>query len=131
MRLQIESRVLGDIARNHVIPTAIRYQNALIKNVQGIKDIFGASYKKTAKEQMKMIEMISKHINAIMESIDAMINERKKANVLDDIEKKAEAYCQKIKPYFEKIRYHSDKLELMIDDELWPLSKYREMLFTR
>ncbi len=131
LRLQIEARVLGDIARNHVVPTAVRYQNTLIENVQGIKDIFGASYKETAKEQMKLIQSISNHINEIIAMIDAMVEARKKANKIKDIEKKADAYCQKVKPYFDKIRYHCDKLELKIDDELWPLSKYREMLFTK
>jgi len=131
MHIQIESRVLGDIARNHVVPTAVRYQNTLIENVQGIKDIFGASYKETAKEQMNLIKTISSHINEVIHLIDAMVNQRKEANTIKSIEEKASVYCNKVKPYFEKIRYHSDKLELMIDDELWPLSKYREMLFTR
>ncbi len=114
-----------------MVPTAVRYQNTLIENVQGIKDIFGTSYKETAKEQMKLIQSISIHINEIIAMIDAMVEERKKANKIKNIEKKADAYCQKIKPYFDKIRYHCDKLELKIDDELWPLSKYREMLFTK
>ncbi len=131
LRLQIEARVLGDIARNHVVPTAVRYQNTLIENVQGIKDIFGTSYKETAKEQMKLIQSISNHINEIIAMIDDMVEARKKANKIKNIEKKADAYCKKIKPYFDKIRYHCDKLELKIDDELWPLSKYREMLFTK
>ena len=131
LRLQIEARVLGDIARNHVVPTAVRYQNTLIENVQGIKDIFGTSYKETAKEQMKLIQSISNHINEIIAMIDDMVEARKKANKIKNIEKKADAYCKKIQPYFDKIRYHCDKLELKIDDELWPLSKYREMLFTK
>lgn len=131
MHIQIESRVLGDIARNHVIPTAVKYQNTLIENVQGIKEIFGSSYKETAQEQMNLIKNLSSHINAIILLIDSMINERKKANAVKDVAKKANLYCNEVKPYFDKIRYHSDKLELMIDDELWPLSKYREMLFTR
>jgi len=130
-RVQIESRVLGDIARNHVVPTAVRYQNTLIKNVQGIKDIFGDSYKKIAKEQMQLIKSISNHISEIISLIDAMVNERRVANKIANVDKMADAYCNKVKPYFDDIRYHSDKLELMIDDELWPLSKYREMLFTR
>ncbi|MEN8193141.1 MAG: glutamine synthetase III [Bacteroidota bacterium] len=131
LRIQIESRVLGDIARNHVVPTAVKYQNTLIENVKGIKDIFGTSYKETAKEQMNLIKSISKRINEIISLVDKMIDERRSANKITDIEKKADAYCNKVRPYFEEIRYHSDKLELMIDDELWPLSKYREMLFTR
>jgi len=131
MHIQIEARVLGDIARNHVIPTAIKYQNILIENVQGIKDIYGKDFKKLAKEQMNLIESISNHIENINGGITDMINARKKANKIEDSEKRAIAYCDKIRPYFEEIRYHCDKLELLVDDEIWPLTKYRELLFTR
>ncbi len=131
LRIQIEGRVLGDIARNHVIPTAIRYQNILIENVQGIKDIYGKDFKKLAGEQMALIEQISEHIAKINKGITDMINERKKANTITDVEKRAAAYCDKVKPYFEEIRYHCDKLELLVDDEIWPLTKYRELLFTK
>jgi glutamine synthetase len=131
MRIQIESRVLGDIAGNHVIPTAVRYQNMLIENVSGLKNIFGKDFEKHAGEQMKLIQKISQHIEAIHAKVDGMISARKKANNIDDAVKKAEAYCNKVKPFFDEIRYHCDKLELMIDDELWPLTKYRELLFTR
>jgi len=128
MRIQIEGRVLGDIARNHVIPTAIKYQNILIKNVQGLKDIYGSDFKRLSVEQLKLIEKISEHIEKINMDITNMIEERKKANKIHSTEKCAEAYCNKVKPYFDQIRYHCDKLELLVDDELWPLSKYREML---
>jgi glutamine synthetase len=131
LRIQIESRVLGDIARNHVIPTAVRYQNTLIENVQGLKDVFGKDFKKLASEQMDLIEAISNHIAEINSKISEMINERKKANTLDNAQLKADAYCENIKPYFDEIRYHCDKLELLVDDSLWPLTKYRELLFTR
>ena len=131
MRIQIEGRILGDIARNHVIPTAIRYQNILIENVRGLKEIFAADFKNHSKEQLKIIKEISEHIEHIHFDINAMIEERKKANIIEDSEKRAFAYCEKVKPYFETIRYHCDKLELEVDDELWPLTKYREMLFTR
>jgi len=131
MRVQIDSRALGDIARNHVVPTAVKYQNVLIKNVTGLKDIYGKDFKNYAKEQLGLIGEISKHIEAINSGVTKMINERKKANVVEDIEKKASLYCDKVKPFFDDIRYHCDKLELLIDDELWPLTKYREMLFTR
>ena len=131
MRIQIEGRVLGDIARNHVIPTAIKYQNILIENVQGLKDIYGKDFKKLSKEQMQLIEQISEHIANINIGITDMINERKKANKIDSIEERAFSYCNKVKPYFDKIRYHCDKLELLVDDELWPLTKYRELLFTK
>ncbi|MBT8277600.1 MAG: glutamine synthetase III [Bacteroidia bacterium] len=131
MHIQIESRVLGDIARNHIVPTAVNYQNVLIANVKGLKDIYGAGFKKYAKQQLELIQEISSRIEAINSGVTAMINERKKANILKDSEKKAAAYCNKIKPFFDEIRYHCDKLELLVDDELWPLTKYRELLFTR
>lgn len=131
MRIQIEGRLLGDIARNHVIPTAVRYQNILIENVQGLKDIYGTGFKKVAAEQMSLIEQISRHIALINKGITDMIEARKKANALDDAEACAYAYCNEVKPLFDVIRYHCDKLELLVDDELWPLVKYRELLFTR
>src|SRR5690554_5733315 len=130
-RIQIEGRVLGDIARNHVIPTAIKYQNLLVNNVRGLKEIYGAGFKKIAHQQLEIIEMISKHIEEVNKGVTEMIEERKKANNLGDSEKKAHAYCENVKPYFDIIRYHCDKLELLVDDELWPLTKYRELLFTK
>lgn len=130
-RIQIEGRILGDIARNHVIPTGIRYQNLLIKNVKGLKEIYGSQFKNYANEQMELIEQISEHIAKINSGITDMINARKKANKITDPEKLAFAYCDDVKPYFEVIRYHCDKLELLVDDEIWPLTKYRELLFTK
>jgi glutamine synthetase len=130
MHIQIEGRVLGDIANNHVVPTAVQYQNTLIKNVKGLKEIFGPNFKKIAAEQIDLIEKISGHIAGISSKVELMINERKKANKLEG-QKAADAYCNKVKPYFDEIRYHCDKLELMVDDELWPLTKYRELIFTR
>ena len=131
LRIQIEGRVLGDIALNHVIPTAVNYQNTLIKNVTGLKEVFGKEFESIAKDQLDLIRKISDHISSITVKTNEMIEERKKANVLDDPQEKAFSYCEKVKPYFDQIRYHCDKLELMIDDELWPLVKYRELLFTR
>jgi len=130
LRIQIEGRVLGDISRNHVIPTAIRYQNTLIENVSGLKEIFGKDFEKYASEQIDLIKNISEHIAGINSKVNAMTEERKKANKLEG-QKAAEAYCDKVKPYFEEIRYHCDKLELLVDDNIWPLVKYRELLFTR
>ncbi|ADX67923.1 MULTISPECIES: glutamine synthetase III [Weeksella] len=130
-KIQIEGRVLGDIARNHVIPTALRYQNLLIENVKGLKEIFGEEFQEIAKEQIIILKKISGHISAINENVHLMINERKKANALEDLEAAAYAYCNVVKPYFDIIRHHSDKLELMVDNELWTLTKYRELLFTR
>jgi len=131
LRVQIEGRVLGDIARNHVVPTVVKYQNVLIENVKGLKDIYGENFKTFAKEQLNLIEEISSHMEAINSNVTKMTNERKKANAIEDIEKKAVAYCNKVKPLFDDIRYHCDKLELLVDDELWPLTKYRELLFTK
>ncbi|MGB3606550.1 glutamine synthetase III [Psychroserpens sp.] len=131
MRIQIEGRVLGDIARNHVVPTAVRYQNILIENVKGLKEIYGDGFKKLAKEQLNLIEQISGHIEGINSNVTKMTEERKTANALNELEKKAQAYCNNVKPLFDEIRYHCDKLELLVDDELWPLTKYRELLFTK
>lgn len=129
-RLQIESRVLGDIARNHIIPTAIIYQNTLLENTKNLKEIFGEEYKNIAKEQIELIMIISNHITEINSLSVKMIDERKKANKHAAL-KSAEMYCNNVKPFFEQIRYHCDKLETMVDDNLWPLTKYRELLFTR
>lgn len=130
-KIQIESRVLGDIALNHIIPIAIKYQNLLTTNVKDMKDIFGKDFEAVASEQINLIKKISTHISGISTQVEAMLNERKKANQIEHIEDKAKAYCNKIKPFLEEIREHCDKLEMMVDDELWPLSKYREMLFTK
>ncbi len=129
-RIQIESRVLGDISRNHVIPTAIQYQNTLIENVKGLKEIFTNDFEQYATEQLDLIKRISNHISEINSKIEKMTNERKSANKLNG-QKNADAYCYKVKPFFEEIRYHVDKLELLVDDNLWPLTKYRELLFAK
>ncbi len=132
LKLQIESRTLGDIAQNHVIPAGIKYQNILIENVKGFYDVFGKSTAaKMAETQVQMLEELAGHINGIREKSQKMLDERKKANKIEGSEKKALAYCDKVKPYFDEVKYHSDKLELLIDDEMWPLPKLRELLFTR
>ncbi|MFH4967556.1 glutamine synthetase III [Gaetbulibacter sp. M240] len=131
MHIQIEGRVLGDIARNHIVPTAVKYQNVLIENVKGLKTIFEGNFKNIASEQIGLIESISKHIEGINTNVTKMIAARKKANSIENPEEKALAYCHKVKPLFDDIRYHCDKLELLVDDEIWPLTKYRELLFTR
>ena len=130
-KIQIEGRVLGDISKNHVIPTAIRYQNTLIENVKGLKDIFGDEFQKIGKEQIGLIREISGHIEGINSKVEQMTEARKKANALSDAQKMAEEYCNTVKPYFEIIRDHCDKLELLVDDEIWTLTKYRELLFTK
>ena len=127
-RVQIESRVLGDMARNHIIPTAVRYQNVLITNVRGLKEIYGKDYTAFAKAQTEILKSISHHIAHIDADITAMIGIRKKANSKDLIPK-AKSYCNEVLPYLHLIREHCDKLELLCDDELWTLPKYRELLF--
>ncbi len=129
LALQIEGRTLGDLARNHIIPTAINYLNTLIENVRGLKEIYGDEFKDKAKEQMLLIERISSHIAEINSGVNDMIEKRKNANLISDDLKKALAYCYDVKPCFETIRYHCDKLELLVDNSLWPLAKYRELLF--
>ena len=132
MKLQIESRVLGDMVRNHIIPAAIKYQNQLLENVVGLKEVLGAANgKKAAKTQLDYINRISNHVNEMNDLIFKMTEERKKANVIEDSRKKAFAYCDQVKPYFDLIKYQSDKLELTIDDQAWPFPKLREILFTR
>jgi glutamine synthetase len=95
-------------------------------------DVMGEKEAKSlCKTQIELIKEISKHLNALKDFTDKMLVERKSANKIEDMEKKALAYCDKVKPYFDEIRYHADKLELLVDDELWPLPKMRELLFTR
>ncbi|NOX85475.1 MAG: glutamine synthetase type III [Chlorobi bacterium] len=131
-KVQIESRVLGDLALNHILPTAIQYQNRLIKNAQGLKEVLDSkSFVKLSRGQLNSIKEISDHISAIKEGIAQMTEARKKANTIEDISKRAFAYKDTVLPYFEQIRKHVDKLEVLVDDEIWPLPKYRELLFMR
>jgi len=128
-KVQIEARLLGYLATNHVLPAAINYQNTMIQNVRGLKDL--GLDKKSYKAQLNMVEVISNHIQHINDNVEAMIEARKKANDTEDMHKRAHMYCHEVKPFFDKIRYHADKLELVVDDKLWPLPKYRELLFLR
>ena len=131
-KIQIEARVLGDLAINHIVPTAVTYMTTLIDNVKGLRDIFSETeFERLAGARKEMIVSISDHISNIKRLVNEMIEARKKANVIEDSYKKALAYENKVKPYLDEIRYHIDKLELMVDNEIWPLPKYREMLFTR
>ncbi|MDO9581238.1 MAG: glutamine synthetase III [Bacteroidales bacterium] len=131
-KVQIEARVLGDLAINHIVPTAIRYMTSLIENVKGLKEIFNdIEFEKLAGARKEVIVTISDHISMIKILVKDMVEERKKANVIEDTYKMALAYESKVKPYLEEIRIHIDKLELIIDNEIWPLPKYRELLFTR
>jgi len=131
-KTQIEARVLGDIANNHIIPVAFRYQSMLLENIKLIKDTFSAEESdKLSKVQKETIAAISNHISAIKRQTDEMIEARKTANNMEDIVEKAKSYSEQVKPYLDSIREHIDELELIVDDELWPLPKYRELLFVR
>lgn len=130
-QLQIEGRVYNELVYSYVIPAAITYQNNLIKNVMGLKDIYGAAHKKLTDGQLAIIEQIAEHIADLKKQTDMMTDARRSANKLKDINKKAYAYCDNVKPYFDKIRTHCDKLESVMDNNLWPLTKYRELLFQK
>ncbi|MBK9290579.1 MAG: glutamine synthetase III [Bacteroidetes bacterium] len=131
-KIQIESRLVGDLSVNHIIPTAIKYQNTLIENAKGLKEVLDQkTFVKLSRNQLQNIKEISEHISEIRQFVEEMTEERRKANRMESIEEKADAYCHKVKPYFDKIRYHVDKLEMLVDDQLWPLPKYRELLFIK
>jgi glutamine synthetase len=128
-KLQIEARVMGELVMNIIIPSAITYQTKLIENVKGLKDIGLAA--STYEAQLDIINKISEHINFIKSNVEQMVNERKKANAIDDIRQRAIDYDEKVKSFFQPIRYHVDKLEQLVDDTLWPLPKFRELLFIK
>ena len=128
--IRIEARVIGDLAQSHILPTALRYQNQLIDNVEGLKNILSATeFKDAAGVQLEMIKGISRHVKIVQEVTEKMIIERKRINKLEDPKQKANEYADVVKPMFDVIRYSVDKLELIVDDEIWPLPKYRELLF--
>ncbi|MBD5206874.1 MAG: glutamine synthetase type III [Bacteroidales bacterium] len=131
-KIQIESRVLGDLAINHVIPAAVRYQTLLLDNVYKIKELFqGEKSDRISAQNLQTIESISDHISAVKSGVDAMVDARRIANKITSEREKAIAYHDTVAPRMEEIRYHIDKLELMVDNEIWTLPKYREMLFIR
>ncbi|MHC1708008.1 MAG: glutamine synthetase III [Bacteroidales bacterium] len=131
LHLQIEARVIGDLATNHIIPIAIQYQNRLIDNVRGLKEVLdNKTFSRLSNHQVQTIKDLSDHIMIIKTHVNDMIEERKKANKIEDPEAKAFAYLENVLPHFDVIRRHVDKLELLVDDELWPLPKYRELLFS-
>ncbi|SIQ36560.1 glutamine synthetase [Maribacter ulvicola] len=129
MHVQIEGRVYNELVYGYIIPAALKYQNKLMKNVAGLKEIYGAAHKKFSEGQLTMIEEIAEHVVSIKKMVDAMADARRKSNALKDTKRKAEAYCHNVKPYFMEIRTHSDKLEKLMDNKIWPLTKYRELLF--
>jgi len=130
--IQIESRTLGDLVKNHIVPTAIRYQSVLSENVNRLKKVLDEDvYARVSKEQIDMIVEISERVSLALNGVAQMTEARKVANKIESTRDKSIAYCDSVKPFFEKIRYSVDKLELMVDNEMWPLPKYREMLYVR
>ncbi|MDE6367621.1 MAG: glutamine synthetase III [Muribaculaceae bacterium] len=131
-KVQIEARVLGDLAINHVIPVALRYQSILLDNIVRIKSIFGEEKAANlSADQLATVEKLSKHMNVIKDEVDAMVDARRVANKIESEREKAIAYHDTVVPHMGVIRYHIDKLELMVDNEMWTLPKYRELLFIR
>lgn len=132
LKIQIESRLMGDLVNNNIIPAVLEYQNKLIQNIQGMMAVFGDKEGKAmAGTQIDILKQVNLHLTAMKSASEKMLAERKKANSIEDVEKKALAYCDKVKVHFDEIRYHADKLELIVEDELWPLPKFRELLFIR
>lgn len=128
-KVQIEARILGYLCTNHVLPSAINYQNILLENVKGLKEV--GLGEESYRSQLNLLKVVSNHIQNINDNVEAMIEARKQANNAGNMHQSAEMYCNNVKPYFDTIRYHADKLELLVDDKLWPLPKYRELLFLR
>jgi glutamine synthetase len=131
-KIQIEARVLGDLAINHIVPTAVQYQTVLLDNVKNLKLVFSdEEYTTLSAGRIELIREIGGNVSAIKAKVKEMIEARKVANVIESEKEKAYAYEGSVKPYLDDIRYHIDKLELIVDNELWPLPKYRELLFVR
>ena len=131
-KVQIEARVLGDLSMNHIIPVVLHYQSLLLSNITKLKETFGVDeYEDLAAEPRRLVRKISKHVNAVTRLTDEMIEARKKANRITDMRTKAIAYHDTVAPYLDIIRSHIDELELMVDNQMWPLPKYRELLFIR
>ena len=128
-KLQIEARIIGDICLNHVIPAAVRYQNVLIENIKGIKDIFGEGYRTFCSAEIETLKKISTYINDISADVESLVEARKVANRIENIAERAKVYSRSVKDMMEKVRESADNLEMLIDDEVWPLPKYRELLF--
>jgi glutamine synthetase len=129
-KVQIEARIMGEMATSHIVPAAIKYQNELIQNIKGLKDL--GMKEEAYANQKQILEKISEHVNKMADLVENMIEARKKANALKDTREMAIAYCDTVKDkYFDQIRYHADKLELLVSDDYWMLPKYREMLFLR
>ena len=128
-KLQIEARVIGDMCLNHVIPAAVKYQNVLIENIKGMKDLFGVQSELLCASELDTLKQISLYVNRISKDVVSLVEARKKANRIENIAERAKVYSYEVKTMMEKVRDSADNLEMLIDDEMWPLPKYRELLF--
>ena len=128
-KLQIEARIIGDMCLNHVIPAAVKYQNVLIENVNGVREIFGKGYLEFCSAEIETLKKISSYINNISVYVEQLVEARKKANRIEDMAQRAKVYSHEVKDMMDKVRENADKLEMLIDDEMWTLPKYRELLF--
>ena len=129
-KIQIEARIFGDLCMNHIIPVVTKYQSVLIDNVHKLIEIFPSDKAaKISANNLSIIEQISEHESFIVENVAKLIDTRREANRIESEREKAIAYHDRVAPFLESIRYHVDKLEQIVDDELWPLPKYRELLF--
>ena len=128
-KLQIEARIIGDMCLNHVIPAAVKYQNILIENVNGIKEIFGNGYMEFCGAEIETLKKISTYINNVSIYVEELVEARKRANKIEDMAERAKVYSREVKDMMDKVRDNADHLEMLIDDEMWPLPKYRELLF--
>jgi len=128
-KLQIEARIIGDMCLNHVIPAAVKYQNILIENVNGIREIFGKGYLEFCGSEIETLKKISTYINNVSIHVEQLVEARKKANRIEDMAERAKVYSREVKDMMDKVRDNADHLEMLIDDEMWPLPKYRELLF--
>ena len=128
-KLQIEARIIGDMCLSQVIPAAVRYKNVLIENVKGLKKIFGDDYLSYCTSEMDALKAISKYINNMSADIELLVEVRKKANRIENLAQRAKVYSREVKDMMERVRESADNLEMLIDNEMWPLPKYRELLF--
>ena len=131
LQTQIEGRVLSELVYHHIIPATVAYQNTLLQNVLGLKEVYGAAHKKVTEAQLEILEQMADHLQAVKLKTDKMTEARKRANAMQDLNQRAVSYCESVLPYFEVIRNHCDRLERLVADTHWPLPRYRDLLFIK
>ena len=129
LQTQIEGRVLNELVFSYILPVAFRYQQTLSDGILALKQVYGKDSDKAFESRLVILDQLNTHLNGARQKTEAMVQARREANLLEDPKEKAEAYCQTVKPFFEEIRHHCDRLERLIENGDWPLVKYRELLF--